>query len=85
MTQCEKILRHMEDYGSITSLEAVKEYGIMRLASRISDLKRLGVPISKTTERGKNRYGEATNYARYSLRKESCAERNYGRLSANEI
>lgn len=67
MTQCERILRHMEDYGSISSLEAVNEYGIMRLASRISDLKRMGVPISKETVKGKNRYGEATSYARYSL------------------
>lgn len=43
MTQCEKILRHMEDYGSITSLEAIQEYGIMRLASRITDLKKTGI------------------------------------------
>lgn len=70
MTQCEKILRHMEDYGSISSLEAVNEYGIMRLASRISDLKRMGVPISKETVNGRNRYGEATSYARYSLQKD---------------
>lgn len=67
MTQCEKILRHMEDYGNITSLEAMQEYGIMRLASRISDLKRKGIPIRKETIRGKNRYGEAINYAQYSL------------------
>lgn len=70
MTQCEKILRHMEDYGSISSLEAVNEYGIMRLASRISDLKRMGIPIRKETVKGKNRYGEATSYARYSLQKD---------------
>lgn len=70
MTQCEKILRHMEDYGSISSLEAVNEYGIMRLASRISDLKRMGIPIHKETVKGKNRYGEATSYARYSLQKD---------------
>ena len=70
MTQCEKIIRHMEDYGSISSLEAVNEYGIMRLASRISDLKRMGVSISKETVKGKNRYGEASSYARYSLQKD---------------
>lgn len=70
MTQCEKILRHMEDYGSISSLEAVNEYGIMRLASRISDLKRMSVPISKETVKGYNRYGEATSYARYFLQKD---------------
>ena len=45
MTQCERILRHLEDYGSITSLEAMSEYGIMRLASRVNDLRRLGYPI----------------------------------------
>lgn len=70
MTQCEKILRHMEDYGSITSLEAMNEYGIMRLASRISDIKHLGIPIQKEMVSGKNRYGESTSYARYSLKKD---------------
>lgn len=70
MTQCEKILRHMEDYGSITSLEAMQEYGIMRLASRISDIKHLGIPIQKEMVSGKNRYGESTSYARYSLKKD---------------
>lgn len=68
LTQCDRILRHFKDYGSITSLEAMKEYGIMRLASRISDLKRLGYVISVTTEHGKNRYGEKTSYARYALK-----------------
>lgn len=67
MTQCERILRHFNDYGSITSLEAMKEYGIMRLASRISDLRKLGYDITVTTETAKNRYGEPTSYARYSL------------------
>lgn len=67
MTQCEMIQRHLEDYGSITSLEAMQEYGIMRLASRISDLKKLGVPIKKETVSGENRYGERTSYARYYL------------------
>lgn len=69
MTQCEKILRHIADHGSITSLDAVTEYGIMRLASRIHDLRVLGYDIVKTTESGKNRYGEPTSYARYTLRK----------------
>lgn len=68
LNQCERILRHFRDYGSITSLEAMKEYGIMRLASRVSDLKRRGYKIEVVTERGKNRYGESTSYARYFLR-----------------
>lgn len=67
MTQCDRILRHLQDFGSITALEAMQEYGIMRLASRIADLKQMGVPIRKEIIGGKNRYGEATSYARYSL------------------
>ena len=67
MTQCEMIKRHLEDHGSITSLEAMTEYGIMRLASRISDLKKLGIPIKKEMVSGKNRYGEITTYAKYTL------------------
>lgn len=73
MTQCEKILRHMEKYGSITSLEAMQEYGIMRLASRVSDLKKAGFHIRVETACGKNRFGEATSYARYRLDKKEGA------------
>ena len=67
MTQCETILRHMEDCGSITSLEAMQEYGIMRLASRITDLKKAVIPIHRDMVSKKNRYGETVTFARYSI------------------
>lgn len=67
MTQCEQILRHLQDYGSITSLEAMSEYGIMRLASRISDLKLLGYNIRSQGVKGMNRYGQPTRYVRYFM------------------
>lgn len=67
MRQSDRILRHLRDHGSITSLEAMQEYGVMRLASRISDLKRSGIPIRREMVSGKNRYGESTSYARYSI------------------
>ena len=67
MKQCDRIVRHLEDYGSITSMEAMQDYGIMRLASRVSDLKKAGFPIRVETVWGKNRYGENTSYARYFL------------------
>lgn len=67
MTQCERILRHLQDYGSITQAEAVTEYGCYRLGARIWDLKAQGVPIKSETVTGKNRYGERTCFARYSL------------------
>lgn len=28
ITQCDRILRHLRDYGSITAIEAFSEYGI---------------------------------------------------------
>ena len=67
MSQVEKILQHIERYGSITPLEAVKEYGIMRLASRICDIKRAGYIVQKTTETSENRDGEKVRYARYTI------------------
>ena len=67
LTQCERIIRHLNDHGSITSLEAMSEYGIMRLASRINDLKCMGYPIHSERMTGKNRYNETTSYSVYRL------------------
>lgn len=67
MTQCDRILRHLQDYGSITQAEAVAEYGCYRLGARIFDLKSRGVAIKSETVTGKNRYGERTSFARYSI------------------
>jgi len=61
----------MEECGSITSWEAMQEYGIMRLASRITDLKRAGIPIKREMVTQKNRHGESVTFARYHLVKES--------------
>ena len=68
LTQCDRILRHMRERGSITHLEAVGEYGIQRLASRINDLKRRGYRITSETVRGKNKYGEPIHYSVYRLK-----------------
>lgn len=70
MTQEERIIRHLTDYGSITTLEAMQEYGIMRLASRICDLRKGGYNITSETVKGKNRYGEATHYSKYRMETE---------------
>jgi hypothetical protein len=67
MTQHDRILRHLYDYGTLSTLEAMREYGIMRLSARISELKDRGYKISSTRKDGKNRYGEPTHYAIYKL------------------
>lgn len=66
-TQNERILDYIAEFGSITQFEALQDLGVMRLASRISDLKRQGYDIKAKTETVKNRYGENCHIKRYSL------------------
>lgn len=66
-TQNDRILDYIDRFGSITQLEALTDIGIMRLASRISDLKMLGYPIISTTEEVRNRFGEKARIKRYKL------------------
>ncbi len=68
MNQTERILRHLQTFGAITSLEAIQDYGILRLASRISELKKEGLPIQREMVSGQNRCGEVTSFARYRIR-----------------
>lgn len=68
MTQNERILRHLHDFGSITALDAMREFSCMRLAARIGDLRRAGYQIESRIESHKNSYGERVTYARYTLK-----------------
>lgn len=70
LTQCMKIIKYLNDFGSITPIQAMQDLGVMRLAARISDLEQEGWEFRHDRESGKNRYGETTSYARYSLKKE---------------
>ena len=71
MTQSDKILRHLRDFGSITPMEAIQDYSIMRLGARIYDLRKRGHSIISAIECGKNRYGEKTHWAKYTMIKEA--------------
>lgn len=66
-SQNERILAYMEEHGSITQQDALLHLGVMRLASRISDLRRRGYDIDSQVERVKNRWGETCRIKRYSL------------------
>lgn len=72
MTQCERILQYIEENGSITQLDALKEFGCMRLASRMCDIKKMGYPVKREMETAKNRYGEPISYARYTIGVDLC-------------
>ena len=66
-SQCDRILAYIRDNGSITQLDALREFGCMRLASRMSDLKRRGYSVKSKMETSKNKYGDSVSYARYTI------------------
>ena len=72
MTQGERIVKFVQDFGSITPMEAFKELGITKLATRIGELERSGQykfnhePVSMT-----NSYGEPVRYMKYSFEVEA--------------
>lgn len=71
-SQNERILDYMDRFGSITQYDALQDLGVMRLASRISDLRSLGYPIVSEVEVVKNRFGEKCHIKRYYLQKEGA-------------
>lgn len=72
--QQERVLNYMQDFGSISSLEAFKDLGVTRLSAVIFVLKRKGHVISSNTEKSKNRYGEPVHFARYRLVNENAVQ-----------
>lgn len=64
-----KILRHLQEVGPITPLEALELYGCYRLGARIFDLRHDGHCINTELVEGKDRFGQPMRYARYSLEK----------------
>lgn len=65
--QCNVVLKHLKDHGSITAFDAINEYSITRLAARIHDLRKKGHLIA--TGRMTNPVGH--DYARYTLLQEA--------------
>ena len=65
MTQNSKIIHYLNRYGSITQRDALK-LGIYRLASRISELRRDGIPIRTDMKQVTNADGSKSNVAVYS-------------------
>ena len=62
MSQKEMVLNHLETYGTITPLEALTRYGIMRLAAVVHDLKNEGFIINSKLKQHNDK-----KYASYSF------------------
>lgn len=64
-SQAQKVLDYIRQFGSITQLEALRDLGVMRLASRVSDLRKQGYNIVGKREAVLNRYEETCYIKRY--------------------
>ena len=73
-TQEEKILRFMRANKRITQRQATR-LGVMRLASRISDMRSEGHKIDREMIEVKNADGTKSRVARYTLIKEREAKK----------
>ena len=66
-THYDRVLKHLKDFGSITSLEAFQDYGITRLSATIYDLRKDGYIIHSQDVSCINRYGKKVYFAKYIL------------------
>ena len=70
-TQRQLILKYIQDFGSITPMDAFFDLGITKLATRISEMRRDGMQFKIDTVKSKNRYGKTVHFAKYSFQKET--------------
>lgn len=66
-TQNEQVLEALKAGHALTALEAQQRFGIMRLASRINELREAGHNIISRKVEATNRWGQRVFIAKYSL------------------
>lgn len=71
--QTRRIVKYIDDFGSITTLEAMRDLGVTNLHARLYDLKKEGYVITSTSEQNKNRYGDKVHYKRYKINKSNTS------------
>lgn len=69
-TQHERIKKYIEDFGSITPMQAFSDLGITKLATRISEMTKKGYVVEREMIESANRYGEPTRFMKY-IKKEN--------------
>ena len=62
-----EVLKHLQTYGTITSIEAINLFGATRLSAIIFNLRRKGYNIVSIDKVTKDRYGHRVPYSEYTL------------------
>lgn len=66
MNKHQLVKRHLQEFGSITSWEAIEKYGATRLSAIIYNLRyRDGMNINTMMIEATDRYGNVSPYAKY--------------------
>ena len=68
-SQSDAILWHLKTYGTITSYEAIHQYGATRLSGIIFNLRKAGYNIESIPLKKKTRFGRTTTIAKYNYLK----------------
>lgn len=67
-TQKQLIVDYINQFGSITPMQAFADLGITKLATRVSEMRATGVDFKIESVKSKNRYGKTVVFARYSFK-----------------
>ena len=59
------ILWYICEFGSISPMEAFSDLYVTKLATRISEMKAIGIQFSQGYEGRENRFGKKVRYMRY--------------------
>lgn len=68
LTQKDRILEHLQKYGSITTWDSFSLYGDTRLSDKIYRLKKDGYDFTEEWETKTNRFGNPVTFKRYILK-----------------
>ena len=66
LIQRRKLLKYMQEFGPITTLQAITRLNIMKPSNRVSELKAEGYDIDTEIIWEKKQDGSMTHYAKYS-------------------
>lgn len=67
VTKTERVLRYLEEFGSITSWQAIQEFGATRLSAIIFNLKKKGYRFEDERINFTDRYGYPGHFKKYIL------------------
>ena len=86
ISQCDRILRHLRDHGSITAIEAFSEYGILRLAAQVTISQARSCTVQTATITHSERTRVISDLMKPPTMKSStiCSSRHLQRRNKNE-